>query len=37
MKKQRLQTWIMTGKQVKVKSGDKIVELKEYRKLFSRM
>ena len=37
MKKQQLQTWKKTGKQVKVKSGDKIVELKEDRKLFSRM
>ena len=37
MKKQRLLTWKMIGKQVKEKTGHKIVELKEDRKLFSRM
>ena len=37
MKKQKLQTWKVTGKRVKVSAGDEIVEFKEDRKLFTRM
>ena len=37
MKKTKLHTWKTTGKRVKINTGDKIVELKEDRKLFTRM
>ena len=37
MKKRQLHTWKMMGKQLKVNTGDKMVELKEDRKLFTRM
>ena len=37
MKKYQLQTWKTTGKKMRVKSGDKMVELKEERNLFARM
>lgn len=37
MKKYQLQTWVRASKQMKVDTGDKIVELKEDRNLFGRM
>lgn len=37
MKKTNLQMWSATGKKIKVKAGDKIVELKEDRALFVRL
>ena len=37
MKKRKLQTWKSSGKEVKVKAADKVVELKEDRSLFTRL
>ena len=37
IKKRKLQTWETTGKQMKVNTGDKVVDLKDDRKLFTRM